>query len=719
MLTTALSFFLAPVYRAYAISTLTFSEPIGYQTETWQDVKSATTADVDNDGDQDLVSGLLSGAIQTRLNDGTGTFGPILSSTVAGGVGAWWVTAGNFNGDAYVDVAVANFWEKQLQVLFGDGTGIFANATIISTDPGRPLQVIAADFDDDGSLDLAAAGLTAGGDPDGLNGFLSVVLNEGSGTFGTATTTTTQAYYGSRGVASADVNDDGNLDLLVGQDNSSYYGGYGRDVGVFLGDGSGSFTHSNDVGIGIGVRGIQVADLNDDGKTDLIATWRNAWYSQYHGTSVALGNGDGTFGSATLLSGSLNPGSDIAVPTTADFNQDGVPDILVPINSQNKTQVFAGAGNGTFAEPVSPLANPYALAVYSAAPADLNDDGLPDIVTGNHGWTQAGNITPSSTGVIFNTTVTEVPPQITGVPTITGDAVEAQMLSAHTDSLVVTGDPTPDTALQWQVSDDGSSGWTGIPDATAATFTLTDEQVGKYVRLLFTASSSAGSAQAESAATEQVAAAPKPTPTPTETPTPTTSPTPPAPQPTPSNALPPQLAQACPSGNCAGADLNGLDLAGLNLRGIDFAGANLTDANLRGADLRGANLSGATLPGADLRGADLRTADLRKARFSTRVVRGDVVEFRGADLRGANLRSANLTAAKLAGSDLHKADLRKAIANRADFRAAKAKRAKFNRAKLNRANFNWANVSYANFSNAKLKNARFAHADTTGTTFNR
>lgn len=720
-LTTALFFFLAPVYRAYAISAISFAEPVGYQTGVWQDVRSATTADIDNDGDQDLISGVFNGVVQARLNDGTGTFGPIISSAVGGNSEVWWVTTGDFNGDTHVDVAVANFWEQQLQVMFGDGTGNFTAQTPIPLGDDQPLQVIAADFNDDGHLDLAAAGKKIN-PTDDWRGMFSVALNNGDGTFAASTNTSTQAYYGSRGIASADIDDDGKLDLLVGQNNSKYYGGYGHDVGVFLGDGSGSFTHSTDLNVAIGVRGIQVADLDDDGHADLIATWRNAWYTQYHGTSVMLGHGDGTFGSATLLDGSLDPISDITIATTADFNADGALDILVPANSQKETQVFAGDGHGGFGAPVNTSANPYSASVYSAVPADVNDDGLPDIVTGNHGWTFSGTDIDSSAGVNLNTTVVEVAPQITGVPTVTGNPLEDQVLSAHTDSLVVTGDPTPDTSLQWQVSDDGHSDWSDIPSATGTAFTLTGDQVGKYVRLLFKASNSVGDTQVASSATAQVMALPTPTPTPS---------------PTPSRPFPPQLAQACPTGNCTDADLRGIDLAGLDLRGIDFSGAQLQGANLRGADLRGTDLRGAdlrnadlrstdlrsadlvkaNLVGADLRKADLRKANLRQARLSTRIVRGDVAGFRGANLRSADMRGANLTGAHLAGSDLRQTDLRRATATRADLRNINAKHATFKHAKLTRADFSWANLSFANFTDANLNKTRFDHANTTGAKF--
>lgn len=198
------------------------------------------------------------------------------------------------------------------------------------------------------------------------------------------------------------------------------------------------------------------------------------------------------------------------------------------------------------------------------------------------------------------------------------------------------------------------------------------------------------------------------------------APTPPVP-PAPSN-LPAALADKCPTGSCAGADLTGIDLAGQDLHGIDFAGADLTDANLAGANLSGANLSGANLAravliGANAVGADFVGANLTGAVLSGPLLRGDVVPtFQGeaANLRGADLRSAVLTRAKLRGVNLKRANLNRAKAKHADFKFAKLNRATLKRATLVRGNFSYSDCRKASFVGANLTKAKFTGAKTAG-----
>ena len=94
------------------------------------------------------------------------------------------------------------------------------------------------------------------------------------------------------------------------------------------------------------------------------------------------------------------------------------------------------------------------------------------------------------------------PPANTAAPTVSGTAKVGQSLSTANGTW--TGDPTPTYTYQWQVSDDGATGWANISGATSSTFTLTSAQAGKYLRSQVTATNVAGSATADSAATAQV-----------------------------------------------------------------------------------------------------------------------------------------------------------------------------------------------------------------------
>jgi hypothetical protein len=144
---------------------------------------------------------------------------------------------------------------------------------------------------------------------------VSILLGNGDGTFQPAVT------YGSggddaRSIAVADVNGDGKLDVLV----TNFYADTGcclpGPLGVLLGNGDGTFQPVITYNLGVYMQRIAVADVNRDGKRDLVATTGS-------GLMVLLGNGDGTF-QAPVFYGTGGAGLAIA-----DVNGDGRPDVIV------------------------------------------------------------------------------------------------------------------------------------------------------------------------------------------------------------------------------------------------------------------------------------------------------------------------------------------------------------------------------------------------------
>lgn len=101
--------------------------------------------------------------------------------------------------------------------------------------------------------------------------------------------------------------------------------------------------------------------------------------------------------------------------------------------------------------------------------------------------------------------VLNIAPTITTNPTISGTAKVGQTLTATAGD--TTGTPAPTSTLQWQRSDNGTSGWTNISGATGTNYTAVSADETKYLRVEQTATNIEGSATATSASSAQVAAA--------------------------------------------------------------------------------------------------------------------------------------------------------------------------------------------------------------------
>jgi hypothetical protein len=348
---------------------------------------SVAVGDVNGDGKLDVVMGnrcsdsgcsIGRGSLGVLLGNGDGTFQPAVTYD-SGGSYASGVAIADLNGDHKPDLIVVNGFSNTVGVLLGNGDGTFQTAVTYGLSGRYPWSVAIADVNGDGRPDILVAVDCIDANCDGAVG---VLLGNGDGTFQAAVT------YGSGGrgalsVQVADVNHDGKPDLLVSNDCAGSCSPFNGGVAVLLGNGDGTFqaATSYDSG-GIHANSVSVADVNGDGKLDLQVS-----NLVPNTVGVLLGNGDGTFQPVvTYSSDPGSPGSVVVSVGVADVNGDGKPDLLVVNmsvggngNNGGSVAVLLGNGDGTFQAAVNYLSGGYqSLRI---AVGDVNGDGRPDLLT--------------------------------------------------------------------------------------------------------------------------------------------------------------------------------------------------------------------------------------------------------------------------------------------------------------------------------------------------
>ena len=196
---------------------------------------------------------------------------------------------------------------------------------------------------------------------------------------------------GTEFVAVADVNGDGRSDLIVAVQNDPG-GAHARNglVAVFLGNGDGTFQPpvTYDSG-GSDPFSLAIADLNGDGAQDIVVANFCVWIGGSCSSTtigVLLGRGDGTFDPVVAWNAGGNSATSVAV---GDVNRDGKPDIVFPIQVgfNFAVGVLLGNGDGTFQPPSFAYTTGISQQI---ALADLNRDGALDVVLAGYNWRDDG-----------------------------------------------------------------------------------------------------------------------------------------------------------------------------------------------------------------------------------------------------------------------------------------------------------------------------------------
>jgi len=280
------------------------------------------------------------------------------------------VTAADVNGDGRIDLIAANAAGTTLSVLTNSGSGGFGLAASPATGSG-PETVAVADVNGDGRIDLCSANYGSGS--------LSVLTNNGGGGFGLAATLGVGA--NPIGVITADVNGDGKPDYI-----SANSGNTANSISVLTNNGRGSFTTAGSYIVGGSPWSVAAADVNGDGKVDLIAV-NTAGNTIKVLTNTA--NGVFAFASTNIV------GNGPHWVSTGDLNGDGKPDVITANYTDNTLSVLTNDGSGGIV-----LAGTYAVGaspIFVAA-ADVNGDGLPDVASVNYGNASVTILTNNGSG---------------------------------------------------------------------------------------------------------------------------------------------------------------------------------------------------------------------------------------------------------------------------------------------------------------------------------
>ncbi|CAF0955106.1 unnamed protein product [Adineta ricciae] len=340
------------------------SKELSYSTGTDSNPQYVVVGDINHDNQLDIVvANYLDDTIHLFAGNSNGTFETLMIMSLGSQVFPKALALGDFNHDEWLDIVVANEGADNLAVFLAYNYPTFTRTDmpVPGTTPS-PFYVLTADFNLDNHSDIAV-----------LNRYadtIGIYLGNGMGSFSDQITTNLVPSSSSTALLAIDFNKDGYMDLMVSN--------YQREtLGLFLGFGNGSFNVQYEWGSPqkLACRSIASGDFNEDGNIDILVA-----NDDLNRVEIYFGNGVQSVTKIVALStGNLSTPSYVRV---GDFNHDQHLDIAVADYGTMNVAVFLGFGNASFARLVLYTTNG-AIAPRVMAIGDLNNDGNIDIVVGD------------------------------------------------------------------------------------------------------------------------------------------------------------------------------------------------------------------------------------------------------------------------------------------------------------------------------------------------
>ena len=341
-----------------------------------------TLVDLDGDGDKDIVFAngqgysTLGVLLKPRIyiNNGTGVFADETDARAAGITGCFrGAEAGDVDRDGDWDLILAQDYNRRPLLLINNGSGVFSDQTVARL-PNIAMGSARAQFgdiDNDGDLDILIC--NSGASRFATTGRPRIFNNDGTGVFTDAPTTQfpSTALAEQMDCVFGDVDNDLDLDFHVGTRASGV-----NSSQLWLNNGSGGFTRLTPFVTDATCYSYDFGDIEGDGDLDLIGVNAGATNTEL----LLRNNGAGTSWTAVSSQITPNPTVDDNDSRFIDFDNDGDLDLLIAALG-GSDRIYRNNGLGTFTQVTTGVLPAITDSSLDIKVGDVTGDGKPDIIT--------------------------------------------------------------------------------------------------------------------------------------------------------------------------------------------------------------------------------------------------------------------------------------------------------------------------------------------------